>query len=481
MSIKLSKSELWKAIQGLGKVVSSKVTLPSLSCVRMHAIRDTVTLTGTSLEETISYTFKDSITADEINFIISFDELKKFVKDGSDGSIHFQPVKDSQLEAVMESHGKKDFYLFKMEDPKDWPEVPTSTDKMDPVPNSVFEWIRAVLPSAADPKEVRRLLESVYLEKKGITATNGRELAHVECKLPVGGLIVPVTKILSSRLFSKAGFLGTASSKTSQYLCVNCDWFTYFVKCRPGTYPNYRQVIPKEDNSGEVFEFTEFTARDIVNRLGTLPVKGEHESIILYAGKHGIHIFSDEENPSVLNTDGKAGSDTDNFVKVDRRNLSRALSLFHTKFRLGDNSPVMATGIFPGYFLFMPLKGTDINKEKLLSLIKDRINPAKEENQMKTRTEVTAPQTATATTQAPRPVEQKPPFQVVGGTQENGEVFEEATTAIDTLKSSIKTIYDGVADLQRKLKEAQKAIKNKEREYQSTKQLITKLRTASGF
>jgi chromosome segregation ATPase len=139
----------------------------------------------------------------------------------------------------------------------------------------------------------------------------------------------------------------------------------------------------------------------------------------------------------------------------------------------------MAQGIFPGYFLFMPIKGEITNKEKLLSLVKDRINPTKEEKQMNARTAETAPQTATVT--APRPVEQKPPFQIVGGKQENGEVFEEASSAVETLKASIKAIYDGVAELQRKLKDAQKAIKNKEREYQSTKQLITRLRTASGF
>lgn len=98
---------------------------------------------------------------------------------------------------------------------------------------------------------------------------------------------------------------------------------------------------------------------------------------------------------------------------------------------------------------------------------------------MNARTAATAPQSETAT--VPQPVEQKPGFQVVGGKQENGEVFEEAASAVETLKASIKAIYDGVADLQRKLKDAQKAIKNKEREYQSTKQLITKLRTASGF
>ncbi len=40
MSIKLGKSELWKAIQGLGKVVSAKGTLAILSCVRVKTVGD---------------------------------------------------------------------------------------------------------------------------------------------------------------------------------------------------------------------------------------------------------------------------------------------------------------------------------------------------------------------------------------------------------------------------------------------------------
>ncbi len=217
--------------------------------------------------------------------------------------------------------------------------------------------------------------------------------------------------------------------------------------------------------------------KNILTQLPLLSVKGDCESVILYAGKHGVHIFS-EDGKTVLGTDGTAGSMADHFVKVDRRNLVRALTLWHTKLSFGGKSPVMAQGIFPGYFLFMPVNGEITDKEKLLSLVKDRINPNKEDT-VNARAAETAPQTSTAT--APRPVEQKPPFQVVGGRQENGEVFEEAASAVETLKASIKAIYDGVADLQRKLKDAQKAIKNKEREYQSTKQLITKLRTASGF
>jgi chromosome segregation ATPase len=98
---------------------------------------------------------------------------------------------------------------------------------------------------------------------------------------------------------------------------------------------------------------------------------------------------------------------------------------------------------------------------------------------MNERTAETVTQTAAATVQ--QAVEQKPPFQVVGGKLESGDVYDEALSTIETIKASIKAVYDGAADLQRKLRDAQKAIKNKEREYQSTKQLITRLRTASGF
>lgn len=477
MSIKLGKSELWKAIQGIGKVVSCRGTLPILSCIRMKTVKNTVTITGTNLDETLIYTFKDAINSDDMDFIIRLDDLKKFVHDGSDGNVVFQYGENGMLETTMDVNGEVKGRLFKTEKPEDWPTNMPIVEKMDPVSGAVFNWIRSVIPSAADPKQARRILESVYLEKSGMTATNGKELAHVECKLPVNGLIMPVTKVLTSRLFEQSGFLGTSLNAETKYLCINCDWFTYHVKCIDGKYPNYGHLVPKDDKSRATAEITEDDVRNILNQLSLVPVQGDCESVILYAGKHGVHIFS-EDGKSVLSTDGTSDSMTDHFVKVDRRNLTRALTLWHTKLNFGSESPVMAQGIFPGYFLFMPIKGEITNKEKLLSLVKDRINPTKEEKQMNARS-ATAPQSETAN--VPHPVEQKTGFQVVGVKQENGEVFEETASAVETLKASIKAIYDGVADLQRKIKDAQKAIKNKEREYQSTKQLITKLRTASGF
>ena len=478
MSIKLGKSELWKAIMGLGKVVPCKGPLPILACVRGRTVKNTVTMTGTNLDETLIYTFKDSVNSDDIDFIIRLDDLKKFIHNGIDGNIVFQYGENGMLETTMDVNGEVKCRVFKTEKPEDWPTNMPTVEKMDPVSGAVFNWIRSVIPSAASQKDSRRTLQSVYLEKTGMTATNGKELAHVECKLPIDGLIMPVTKVLTSRIFEHSGFLGTSLNAETKYLCINCDWFTYHVKCVDAKYPNYRHLVPKGDKARATAEIREDDVRNILNQLPLIPVKGDCETVILYAGKHGVHIFP-EDGKTVLGTDGTSDSMTDHFVKVDRRNLERALMLWHTKLSFGGDSPVMAQGIFPGYFLFMPIKGEITDKEKLLSLVKDRTNPNKEENQMNARATVTAPQTATAT--APQTTEQKPGFQVVGGRQENGEVFEEAASAVETLKASIKVIYDGVADLQRKLKDAQKAIKNKEREYQSTKHLITRLRTASGF
>ncbi len=477
MSIKLSKPELWKAIQGLCKVVASKGALPILSCVRVKTVKNTVTTTGTNLDETLIYTFRDASNTADMDFIVRLADLKKLVHDGSDGSIVFQAGVENLVEATMESGGQRYVRMFKAEKPEDWPDNVPVVEKLDPVSGSVFNWIRAVIPSAAPAKDARRTLQGVCLESTGMTATNGKELTHVECKLPVNNMVIPVTKVLDSRLFDNSGFLGTSLNAETKYLCINCDWFTYHVKCVDAKYPDYTHLVPKDDKSRVALEIKEDDVRNILSQLSLLPVTGDCESVILYAGKHGVHIFS-EDGKTVLGTDGAAASMADSFVKVDRRNLARALTLWHTKLSFSGKSPVMAQGMFPGYFLFMPINGEITGKEKFLSLVKDRTNPTKEKT-VNARTAETAPQTATAT--VPRTVEEKPAFQVVGSRQENGEVFEEASTAVEVLKASIKAIYDGVADLQRKLKDAQRAIKNKEREYQSTKQLITKLRTASGF
>ncbi len=479
----IGREVLMKALSGIGKVVHDKEAIPVLSSVRIRAANGKVTVSATNLEEYLDYEFRDNQNMRSMDFIVGFKDLKA-ICDQTEGSIVFQYAGD-RIEVVTESADQRKVRALETGNLADWPKEPVLVEHVAPVSKAVYSWIRALLPYAAGAKDSRRYLDSVYLEKNGMTATDGKELAHVEWKLPVDDLIVPTTKVLASKLFEYNGFLGTASNKDVKYLCIKHEGFSYLVKCRPEKYPNYKQVVPKPSDLRMKLELPANSVRELLKYVAAMPARGENLSVVLYAGGHGVHVFSDEEKPSVISTDGIAGTQEDCFVRFNRHLLIKALNLnfsevvptsVHISF--GDDHPVVVRGIGSAYSVFMPIRGNGFNKEKFLSLIKDRANPAKEEP-VKTRTE-TAPQAATATAPVPRPEEQRPAFNVVRPTDPN-EVFDEAAEAIDNLKASIKGIYDGAADLQRKLKDAQKALKNKEREYQSTKQLITKLRTASGF
>jgi hypothetical protein len=224
-------------------------------------------------------------------------------------------------------------------------------------------------------------------------------------------------------------------------------------------------------------------------------LENDLNGVVLYAGSLGVKFLSCKTTVNVkIETKAEYNGWQKEMVACANRDyLLRAFELGFTELRFSDAcSPFVFSG-GAGLFVFMPIRnvkemevywkklGLPFNQEENMSEKKTETaaNHNKEEKQMNEKAEVTVTQTAVPTVQ--QEVEQKPPFQVVGGKLESGEVYDEALSTIETIKAAIKAVYDGTADLQRKLRDAQKAIKNKEREYQSTKQLITKLRTASGF
>ena len=218
-------------------------------------------------------------------------------------------------------------------------------------------------------------------------------------------------------------------------------------------------------------------------------LENDLNGVVLYAGSLGVKFLSCKTTGDVkIETKAEyKGWQKEMVACANRDYLLRAFELGFTELRFSDAcSPFVFKGE-AGLYVFMPIRnvkdmevywkklGLTFKQEENMSEKKTETaaNLNKEEKQMNERT------AATATVQ--QAVEPKPPFQVVGGKLESGEVYDEALSTIETIKASIKAVYDGAADLQRKLRDAQKAIKNKEREYQSTKQLITRLRTASGF
>ena len=76
MSIKLSKSELCKAVQGLGKVVCGKTTLPILACVRVKSENGALAISGTDLDQWLEYRIKLEENPEPLDCIIRLDAMK---------------------------------------------------------------------------------------------------------------------------------------------------------------------------------------------------------------------------------------------------------------------------------------------------------------------------------------------------------------------------------------------------------------------
>jgi DNA polymerase III sliding clamp (beta) subunit (PCNA family) len=380
---------------------------------------------------------------------------------------------------------------------EDWPAVRQPTSDTAPLSKEVFNRIKLALPAASKDAS-RRVITGVLLEKDGITATDGKHLVRFKQDVPVTQqVILPPTKVLLSGMLNCDGGFGvTVEDKTTTHVHFNSGNWRYTVKCIEGSYPNYRHIIPSEECLRSKIVFT---SEDAVMLRKSLPMLDKLENdlngVVLYAGSLGVKFLSCKTAGDVkIETKAEyKGWQKEMVACANRDYLLRAFELGFTELRFSDAcSPFVFKGE-AGLYVFMPIRnvkdmdvywkklGLTFNQEENMSEKKTEtaVNLNKEEKQMNERTAETVTQTAAATVQ--QAVEQKPPFQVVGGKLESGDVYDEALSTIETIKASIKAVYDGAADLQRKLRDAQKAIKNKEREYQSTKQLITRLRTASGF
>ncbi|MBM4025393.1 MAG: hypothetical protein FJ280_08290, partial [Planctomycetes bacterium] len=61
MKITLTRASLRDALQGLGRIVSTKATLPILQCIRFDADGDQVAIAGTNLDQYGRYTAEGAV------------------------------------------------------------------------------------------------------------------------------------------------------------------------------------------------------------------------------------------------------------------------------------------------------------------------------------------------------------------------------------------------------------------------------------
>ncbi len=277
-TIKLIAKDVQEALRGFSKMGLRKGAPPVLRSVRVRARGGVATLAATDLDQMLEYTTTCDPAADG-QCRVPLDTLQGACRKipgsarlsidatGNAGSIH---VDDGKVATTV---------VF---EPMDLGSFPTRSDDMARVcalPSMALEALaQAGQRASTDPS--RAILNGVMLDGENVVATDGRQLYRSNSlKLEIDApLVVPTSKVF--------GVFDTASGATlmaggkcpggKMHGIAQNRWLWVFEPLQ-GTYPNWRQVLPKE---GDVNAAVRLSDADVtvLQRLAGLPFTREKDA-----------------------------------------------------------------------------------------------------------------------------------------------------------------------------------------------------------
>ena len=244
-----------KLHEGLGAVIATvpaKTTLPVLSNIMVEASKDGLTLSGTDLDLAVSTSIPASVDQ-EGAITLPARKLSEIVKELPNAAIR---ITGSGEQRVQIECGRSKFKLLGL-----------SRDEFPAFPSVKFEggWKVAAkdlqkmighVAFAASTEESRPILNGVLWELRSdrmrMVATNGHRLARMD--VPTSGqgggqadLIIPPKALEQIRKLFE-GEDEIEIGKSDNHLGFRSTTTQIFTRLIEGPYPNYEQVIPREND-----------------------------------------------------------------------------------------------------------------------------------------------------------------------------------------------------------------------------------------
>lgn len=264
MRFKTSKDNLVNGIQIVQNIVSSKITLPILSNILIEAKKDILKLNTTDLDIGISCEIPVE-TLEEGAITVPAKRFGDIVRELPFGDVVVSVKKNNQVDI----EGKQ--CRFKLNGlPKDeFPKFPEFKDKEAiQIEQSVLRDMLRLTAFSVSHEESRYVLNGVLMEISNdlirMVATDGRRLAKIEKKLqkPIKKditVIIPIKAVQEiSRNLKEDGEL-TFTVGTNQIL-FDINRVLIATRVIEGEFPNYDQVIPKQNKNKIKIDTQEFLA-----------------------------------------------------------------------------------------------------------------------------------------------------------------------------------------------------------------------------
>lgn len=255
MDIKVQKNVFLKVIGLVSSVSSQRAnTLPILGNILLETTQDgSVHVVGTDLEVGISTKIHATVVT-EGSITVPAKKLNEIIRELPEGEIEISVAKNN---AVNIKTGKSYFKIMGLSK-EDYPKLPEwKAEEAVEIEQNLLRESLALTSFAISTDETRYVLNGVLISVKGkkirFVATDGRRLAFIEKefdnkKAKNFDVIVPTKAV--QELIKMLGWEGVASLEVSKNQAIFQVGESYLTtRLIEGNFPNYEQVIPKEEKT----------------------------------------------------------------------------------------------------------------------------------------------------------------------------------------------------------------------------------------
>jgi DNA polymerase-3 subunit beta len=264
MKLTITREQLQEGLVAVAASVPAKTTLPILSNILLEATRDGIRLSGTDLDIAVSTTVSASVDQ-EGAITLPARKLVEIVRELPSAAIRLTA---SGEQRVTIECGRSKFRLLGLPR-EEFPAFPAvKFDGGWRASSKDLQKLIAHVAFAASTEESRPILNGVLWElrpeRMRMVATNGHRLARMDVPTTAGGsanadLIVP-PKALEQirRLFGTDEDVEIARSEN--HLGFRSATTQVYTRLIEGPYPNYEQVIPRENDKAATADKAAFTS-----------------------------------------------------------------------------------------------------------------------------------------------------------------------------------------------------------------------------
>ena len=449
--IEVNKNTLAGAFGALGKMICRTSPLALCKSIKVEAEDRTLRLSTCGLNEGVTFEL-EADGDDEFSCLVGFDEFRDTVRSGRNKTIGLTYEAGTLLVG--------DRYLMTVKD-VEWPEFSPKVEAPNCLlPDGVVEMF-ARAAQIVDRNEPRAILRGINLSADGITVTNGKELLNYDCPLDLeDSLTIPLPLALIQSKAPHAGLLYHWPMENGTGFSIIVGPWCWTGKALQGIYPNWKQVIPESNALTRSITFPPESVQKLEAFLKNVPNDPPHNAVELSDGSGmTLNVLASGEKISIT---AEITGDWTESLALSKTILLRLLREGHARIQCGDGHvPILALG-GGGRYIAMPMHQPRIEPKE------NTQTQPQEETQM----ENTEMKVVPATEQAVAPKIEP---------ETNLNPLDELSVSIEAFKQKLKASFDEVAALARKVKEAQIAQRQKERDFVQARRVLERIRMASGF